>query len=218
MSHLNDSWMSCRQPHGRQSRFELLPTFTAPPGVHDFALENRPPTLPNRNSPSRVCLLCVGAILCVVGSYSTIAAAAGPVFEHGSTLARGVSKAVGNAISHANQEAERNAQRHYEARERYMSKRNLAQDSRTATSALEPVRSPLLLRLAALRSGEDGRISIDDQAVEQFFPSWVAEREHSWNEDAVLRDLVLAVSQIAHSMSVEKSTKRTDPSVPTYAP
>lgn len=180
--------MSRRTGVGR--RIELLPTFAPPPGVRDFAIENRPATL--SGNPSRPCLLCVGVVLCVIGIYSTVSVAAGPVLEHGSSLARGVSSAVGKAISNANREAERNVKLHYEARERYFSRRRASSDQAT---------SSLLLKLAAVV--DNGRL--DDDAVEQFFPEWVTERRLSWNEDAVLRDLVVAVSQISHTLSVDES-------------
>jgi len=159
------------------------------------------------------------AVLCLVGSYSTVAVAAGPVLRHGSQIASGVSSAVGNAIMHANQEAERHAQRHYDARDEYMSRRRLSPSRGRRVEAKEdtehdqhPVvekdtgrtKSALLLRMAALRKRE-GSIGIEESAVEQFFPGWVRpthDTQH-WNEDAVLLDLVMAVSQLAYAVSVD---------------
>lgn len=197
--------MSCRTTGARSAQqLELLPRFHQPTEVYDFALENRPPTLPARNSPSRVLLMCVGAVLCLVGSYSMITAAAGPVLEHGSTLAHGVSRAVGNAISHANREAEKRATQHREARERFLSKRRLADEP--PEPARPAARSPIMLRLAALRG--EGAGELDESRVEQFFPSWVL-TENRWNEEAVMRDLVLAVAQLAHSATVEHTDDNT---------
>ena len=236
MSQIDSSWMSCRQAHSKQSNISLLPQFSVPPGVTDFAIENKPPHLPPRNSPSRVCVLTVATVLCLVGSYSTVSVAAGPVLQHGTRLVSGVSAAVGNAISHANHEAERHAQRHYEARDEYMSRRRLSprasasksdprpQDEDTSgstdNSALASVPTPrhartprpksaLLLRMAALRKTDSPGSSIDENAVEQFFPGWVQKRHNSlqWNEDAVLQDLVLAVSQLAHAVSIDAETR-----------
>lgn len=236
MSHIDSSWMSCRQAHSKPSNISLLPQFTVPPGVTDFAIENKPPHLPPRNSPSRVCVLTVAAVLCLVGSYSTVSAAAGPVLQHSTRIVSGVSEAVGNAISHANHEAERHAQRHYEAREQYMSRRRLsprtqaprvdsnpqADSTFSATDNAAPSslptprharpsrpKSALLLRMAALRKTDSPGSAIDENAVEQFFPGWVQKRHNSmqWNEDAVLQDLVLAVSQLAHAVSIDTESK-----------
>jgi hypothetical protein len=141
--------------------------------------------------------------LCLVGSYATIAAAAGPVIEHGSSLARGVSTVVGKAISQANQEAERNAKMHYEAHERYMSKRRTNDNIPTTMERESTIlpKSPLLIRLSALQTS--GKMEIDNDAVEQLFPDWVSKQENSWNEGAVLNDLILAVSQISHALSID---------------
>tara|TARA_B110001452_G_scaffold54523_1_gene41924 strand:+ start:4430 stop:4681 length:252 start_codon:yes stop_codon:yes gene_type:complete len=63
--------------------------------------------------------------------------------------------------------------------------------------------------MAALRKSDSLGSSIDDNAVEQFFPGWVQKRHNSlqWNEDAVLQDLVLAVSQLAHAVSIDTETR-----------
>lgn len=242
MSHIDSSWMSCRQAHSKPSNISLLPQFTVPPGVTDFAIENKPPHLPPRNSPSRVCVLTIAAVLCLVGSYSTVSAAAGPVLQHSTRIVSGMSEAVGNAISHANHEAERHAQRHYEAREQYMSRRRLSSraqpprvDSKPqaepvpATDSSAPTNLPatrhsrpsrpksaLLLRMAALRKTDSPGSSIDENAVEQFFPGWVQKRHNSmqWNEDAVLQDLVLAVSQLAHAVSIDTESREVADTAP----
>ena len=228
MSHIDSSWMSCRQAHSKSSSISLLPQFTVPPGVTDFAMENKPPHLPSRNSPYRLLVLTAAAVLCVVGSYSTISAAAGPVLQHSTRLVSGMSVAVGNAISHANNEAERHAKRHYDAREEYMVRRRLsprAHEPSTQTDssptdnaelAIRPTsrharpsrpKSALLLRMAALRKTDSPGSSIDENAVEQFFPGWVKKMHNSvqWNENAVLQDLVLAVSQLAHAVSIDSA-------------
>jgi len=63
--------------------------------------------------------------------------------------------------------------------------------------------------MAALRKTDSSGSSIDENAVEQFFPGWVQKRQNSmqWNEDAVLQDLVLAVSQLAHAVSIDADTR-----------
>jgi hypothetical protein len=127
---------------------------------------------------------------------------------------------MGNAIMHANREAERHAQRHYDAREEYMSRRRLspsrahpAKEEETMAELDQQVVSPsnsgraksaLLLRMAALLKKE-GSIGLDESAVEQFFPGWIRPTQdvHHWNDDAVLRDLVMAVSQLAYTVSVD---------------
>lgn len=236
MSQINSSWLSYRQAHSKQSNISLLPQFSVPPGVTDFAIENKPPHLPPRNSQSSVCVWTVATVLCLVGSYYTVSAAAGPVLQHSTRLVSGMSVAIRNAILHANQEAERHAQRHYEARDEYMSRRRVSprasapgsepkpQDDDTSgwydnsapatmptprhTRTSRP-KSALLLRMAALRKTDSSGSSIDENAVEQFFPGWVQKRQNSmqWNEDAVLQDLVLAVSQLAHAVSIDADTR-----------
>lgn len=210
MSNLNNSWMSCRTPHKTTHNLSLLPQFAVPPGVTDFAVENRPPHLPDRNSPSRACLLTVAAVLCIVGSYNMINAAAEPVMTSTSKLARGVSSAVGRAISQANEEAQRNAQRHYDARQLYLNKRRLSGPDAAAEAlpivqavAVRPRKqSALLLRMAALLKTDSPGTTIDFDALDSFFPRW-REQAEGWNHDEVLRDLILAVSQLAHSASVD---------------
>lgn len=211
MSQFDSSWMTCRQPHTRTSeRIELLPRFSVPPEIHDFALETRPPHLPSRNVTMRPCLFCIGLVLCVVGSYSTVTIAIGRLMEHGPCFWGGVSRAVSSAIQHANQEAEMHAKKHYEAREVYLSKRRLSGDPKTvdqSSGRLRPAaKSTLLMRMAALRSkSSTGPNLLDDGAIQQLFPTWVSEQRH-WNEEAVLKDLVLAVSQLANA-----ATLTTDP-------
>lgn len=221
MSNLNDSWMSCRASHRgtSPSNIALLPQFNVPPGVTDFSMENRPPHLPERNSPSRACLLTVAAILCIVGSYSTLNAAAEPVMMHTTNIAHGVSNAVGRAISKANKEAERNAMKHYEARERFLNQRRLsnAHDAVEKDDTVERVEtlpeakkypSVLLLRMAALLKTDTPGYSIDFAAVDQFFPLW-REQKNSLNKDEVLKDLILAVSQLAHASAIDQHIDKT---------
>lgn len=173
----------------------------------------------------------IATVLCLVGSYSTVSAAAAPMWQHSSNLVSGVTSAVGRAISHANVQAEKHAQKHYEAREEYLSRRRLsvhktphagqghAQSSHELESesheleseshgsealAIAKPKSALLLRMAALRKADAPGTGIDDDAVEQFFPGWSIHRNQKhWDEDAVLKDLVLAVSQLAHAVSVD---------------
>jgi hypothetical protein len=58
--------------------------------------------------------------------------------------------------------------------------------------------------MAALRKADAPGSGIDDEAVEQFFPGWITHRnQKQWDENAVLKDLVLAVSQLAHAVSVD---------------
>lgn len=207
--------MSCRSNHRTsQSGIALLPQFNLPPGVTDFALETRPPHLPDRNSPSKACLLTAAACLCIIGSYSTVSVAAEPVILHTTNIARGMSNAVGRAISHANEQAERNAKKHYEAREKFFQRRALSYPSKNYEDDAplpEPPdiaprkqsQSALLLRMAALLKTDTPGSAIDYDAIEQFFPRWREKRDDSWNQDEVLKDLVLAVSQLSHTVSLE---------------
>lgn len=230
MSNIDSSWMSCRQPHLRPSHVSLMPMFDVPPGITDFAIENKPPHLPARNSPSRLCAITAGTVLCLVGSYSLVSATAGPIVQQGSLLVSGVSSAVGTALLRANTEAERRAQRHYEARDAYMQKRRLSYhgspphstgrkdrlaheetQTHSANRASEhsaKLQTDLLLRMAALQKADSPGSSVDVGMVEELFPEWVKERrpDLQWNENAVLHDLVLAVSQLAHDMSERTDT------------
>lgn len=201
MSNLNPSWMSCRQSTARSSNLQMLPQFHPPGDVQIFPLESRPPTLPPRNSQSRTCLMAVGVVLCVFGSYSMLNAAAEPFVRHSSRFASGVKAAVSGAIAHANAEAEQHASRHYQARERYMARRRASVNEASSPPSTQPSKATLLLRLAALRA-EDAP-AIDERAVEQLFPLWLSEHSSRWNNDVVMRDLVLAVSQIAHTLSID---------------
>lgn len=223
MSHFDSSWMSCRPTHSRSSHISLLPQFSVPPGVTDFAIERKPPHLPPRNSPSWLCVMGIVLVLCIVGSYSTMSGASEPTLQHRNSFVSGVTSVVEQAISRANVQAEKHAQQHYEAREEYMNRRKLSRrslgsykaphagappparaqqpapelalDSHDVSASATP-KPELLSRMAAL--GKAGALRIDDSAVEQFFPAWVAHRsQNQWDENAVLRDLVLAVSQLA---------------------
>lgn len=140
---------------------------------------------------------------------------AGPVVHQGSKLVHGVSSAVGNALAHANDLAEQRAQDHYNARSEYMRRRALSTRpdppevpelpvAEVPTAKPKVAKSSLLLRMAALLKVESPVSGIDDDAVEQYFPDWILRRRSgTWNEEAVLRDLVLAVSQLAHKASVD---------------
>jgi len=188
----------------------------------------------------------IATVVCLVGSFFTVSAAAAPMWQHSSNLVSGVTSAVGRAISHANVQAEKHAQRHYEAREEYLSRRRLsvhktphagqghAQSSHeleleshvSEALAITKPKSALLLRMAALRKADAPGAGIDDGAVEQFFPGWIIHRnQKQWDEDAVLKDVVLAVSQLAHAVSVDTAPgsngvpEDNTPSVPAqYAP
>lgn len=216
-----NSWMSCR-PVARTScssrqEISLLPQFAAPPGVTDFALENRPPSLPPRSSPARVVGVCLTTILCAVGSFAVLKSAAEPAMRHGRNLVGGVNDVVHAAIDHANTAADQRARDHYEAKQAYMarinnnrpSNRRMAEDAEAIVPALprpRSGRSSLLLRMAALRKLESAVNELDNNAVQQYFPDWVVARPDpaaDWNKDAVLRDLVLAVSQLAHRASID---------------
>lgn len=211
---LGDTWMSCRQNTHKSRPISLLPEFNVPPGVTDFALETRPPHLPPRNSPSKLVSTLFVSGMCIFGAYCAVTWMAGPVLRHGSTLANGMSDVVGNAIARANDMAERRKQDHYEAKQEYLRRRGLAfqtkPDMENTAASYRPTagksgKSSLLLRMAALRKVESPVSGIDDDAVEQYFPEWILQKRNSgeWNQDAVLRDLVLAVSQLSHKASVD---------------
>lgn len=248
---LDSNWMSCRQmPHTR-SGITLLPLFSVPAGVTDFALENKPPSLPSRNSPFRVVTIAAIGLMCTIGAYALVSSAAEPVMRHSTELARGMKLVVGSAITHANQQAKRNALTHYQARQEYIDRRDrrsrrMEEDAyapqeeewgdkrRGATSdmrefvvsAANPVgiipadlppmksgKSSLLLRMAALQQTGNRVNGIDDDAVHQYFPTWKTNEGRpaaQWNQEAVLKDLVLAVSHLAHKASVDGTQKTED--------
>lgn len=211
---LGDQWMSCRQTSSRSSRpISLLPEFNVPPGVTDFALESRPPHLP-RNSASRILGSACTSGACVIGMLCLLSITAGPVVHQGARILSGVRNAVGSALAHANDMEQQRVQYHYNARSEYMRRRGLStrpepedipQPPEPAASRPRAGKSSLLLRMAALRKVESAVSGIDDNAIEQYFPDWIVRRrDGAWNEDAVLRDLVSAVSQLAHKASVDQ--------------
>ena len=187
---LQESWMSCRLS-GPSSR-PVLPQFA------EFPLESRPPTLPPRNSPSRLAAMCVVAALCMVGMCSILTSAVGPAISHGSQLARGVRSVLDSAISHANEQARAHAAEHYSAREQLMQHRRLQDGAR------RPAKSSLLFRMAALRRTQPH--TLDDGTVTQLFPAWL-EEGGEWRHEAVLKDLVRAVADLAAHVTLESEQK-----------
>lgn len=214
---LGSSWMSCRSTC-RSHSSAVLPTF-AISGAPEFALETRPPQLPPRNSTPRMLGIITIGFLCVCGALAMVSAAVEPVMNNGGALAQGVQTAIRNAITHANAEAERHAHDHYVARQEYLQRKGRAPstdpyrrrlddaDDRPAYDLplMKSQKSSLLLRMAAIRKIETTVNDIDEHAVRQYFPAWVDNGldRGAWNENAVLRDLVLAVSQLAHRASVD---------------
>ena len=119
-----------------------------------------------------------------------------------------MSDAVGKAIQRAKYIDELRKQDHYNAKQEYLRRRGLSSHTKETDTAYKlkvskPGRSSLLLRMAALRRLESPVSSIDDDAVEQYFPEWVEKKHNGWNQEAVLRDIVLAVSQLSHKASLE---------------
>jgi hypothetical protein len=155
--------------------------------------------------------------MCVVGTLFLVCMVAGPALRQGSKVVNVVSDSVGGALAYANDRAEQRVQDHYIARSEYMRRRGLGareeapriteqpdQEVVQETHRPKASKSTLLLRMAALLKVESIVSGIDDSAVEQYFPDWIGRRRRGeWNEDAVLRDLVLAVSQLAHKASVD---------------
>lgn len=177
---------------GRQ--LSLLPQFEAPPHVHDFSLEHRPPALPQRTGPLRALSLCVTSAFCAVGALALVGLAAEPAARHGQIIAQNVRNVVGDAIAHANDAAEARSRMQAASRAEYMQRRGLAAEP----PAKRPASSSLLLRLAAIRKSEAS--ALDDDLIAQFFPRWKTEGE--WNQREVLKDLILAVSHLAYRAEV----------------
>lgn len=175
-----------------ERQLSLLPQFEVPAHVHDFALENRPPALPQRTGPLRALSLCVTGMLCMVGALALMGVAAEPASRHGQIIAQNMRSVVGEAISHANEAAEARSRMHEAARAEYMQRRGLAAEPQPPVG--RPAPSSLLLRLASIRKAEAS--AIDDELVAQLFPRWKTEGE--WNQSEVLKDLILAVSHLAY--------------------
>ena len=207
---------------GRSGGISLLPQFNHPVAVHDFALENRPPQLPSRNSPLRLLGLFFTGVFCMAGVFTVAGAAVEPLRANGEYIGAGMSSMVASAISSANAAAERHAQKHYAARAEYLERRGMRRMEERAPvqGAPRPNPEPLaaddepeppqveafLLRMAALRASTN---AIDHSAVQQYFPSWTESASGAqWNQDAVLRDLVLAVSELSHRSSVVSTPLR----------
>jgi len=203
---LDDAWMSCRQPYN--ARNSLLPQFQFPNNVADFPIETKPPSLPPRNSTTRAFILAFVGLLCTVGTYAILSTVAKPAFDTSKQFAQGVRRVVDSAITQANQQAENNANRHYKARREYLQRRDRRRLNRDAqpededVEALTDAKPSLILRMAALKRAESAVNGIDHKAVEQYFPEWLNSAA-TWNEDAVLRDLVLAVSHLALEASID---------------
>lgn len=219
MSGLNNAWMQRQGPRQGVNGISLLPQFNVPPEVKTFGIETRPPHLPDRNSPSRACLLLVLGIVCVIASLNSLAGSE-PMFIHTTTLARGVTNAVGRAISHANEQAEKHAQRHYDAREKFFQRRRRLDDLVKVDEAESPPvpdvddlpkrkqsQSALLLRMAALLQHDAHVSKLDEAAVDQFFPKWRQSTSESLDQEEVMHDLILAVSQLAYTASVDGDHK-----------
>lgn len=213
---------------GVGSGISLLPQFQLPPDVHDFAIEHRPPQLPARNSYFRLVGIAVVGVLCLAGLCTISTVIMEPLREKSGSLRSGVTNMVSSAITGVNAAAERQAQEHYAARAAYLQKRGLRRlddfaaplPSRRPVSAPTPPEddlsfdapsgaSTLLERMATLRD-------LDGDAVEQHFPEWISKDTlvvgtgrpiARWNEDAVLRDIVRAVSQLASRANIGPSER-----------
>ena len=186
------SWRpaSVRVQGGRQ--LSLLPQFDAPPHVHEFSFEHRPPALPQRSGPLLALSMCVTSAFCVVGALALVGLAAEPAARHGQIIAQNVRTVVGDAIAHANDAAEERSRVHAASKAEYMQRRGLAPEPQPRVK--RPASSSLLLRLAAIRKSES--IALDDDLIAQLFPKW--KTDGVWNQGEVLKDVILAVSHLAY--------------------
>ena len=152
----------------------------------------------------------------MAGVFTVAGAAVEPLRANSGYIGAGMSTMVSSAINSANEAAERHAQKHYAARAEYLERRGLRRLNERAPFQGVPPPLPeplaendepeppqveaLLLRMAALRASTN---AIDHTAVQQYFPSWMkSASDAQWNQNAVLSDLVLAVSELAHRSSV----------------
>lgn len=176
-----------------------------------------PAQLPARSSPLRALAICVVGVVCLVAILATLVAAIDPMAQRGSAIVAGMGDAVGSAIARANEAAERNAQAHYRARDEYLQRRGLRRiDDAFPTPAPAPAAAELEWPL--LRGGEDDALSealqrwealrevdaddrevVNADVVRRNFPGWLAKRPRGapWDEQLVLRDVVLVVSRLA---------------------
>ena len=216
---LDTSWMSCRQVPTSRYSTTLLP-FNVSLGVAEFPLESKPPSLPPRNSHMRLVTVMSVGLMCVIGMFAVVSSMAGPVARHSTSIAHGIRNAVGNAIEHANQQAELDSVAHYDARREYTKRRasrsRRAEEERggdtpdTGMVAVDEPRptkiktSNILLRMAALRKND----VTDDQLVHKYFPGWITKEYRAkgqLNQEAVLRDVITAVSHLSHIATEERS-------------
>jgi hypothetical protein len=177
-----------------------------------------PAQLPARSSPLKALAICAVAAVCLVTFLAVLVAVVDPMAQRGSAIMAGMGDAVGSAMARANEAAERNAQAHYRAREEYLQRRGLRRIDDDAFPAPRLAAATAELEWSLLRGGEDDaldealqrwevlrevgaddRESINANAVRQNFPGWFAKRPHGapWDEQLVLRDVVLAVSRLA---------------------
>lgn len=230
---LDSSWMSCRKLHYNEPRITGLPQFSV---SHNFLPETTVGQLPVRTSCTRVIVLGSVAFACVVGIYVLALCTADPVVRRSTELSQRLQRVVGDAIAHANEQAERDAFMRYQARVEYMQRRKqgtrrMETDSllslpeqprkqQAEDEASEPhaelftsttsSKSRLLLRMAALQQANSRANAIDDSVVSEYFPTWIASKQKSvgqWNQEAVLRDLVMAVSHLSSIASIDTPQK-----------
>ena len=215
---LGDQWISCRQNSSNRNKgIPLLPQFNVQHRDTDFALESRSLHLSPSNSALRVLGAACTSGMCVVGTLVLLLMVVGPAVRGGSKVVNVVSDSVGSALAYANDHAEQRVQDHSNARYDYMRRRGLVAREEAPTITEQPDqgaqqtqrpkagKSTLLLRMAALLRVESSVGGIDYKAVEQYFPGWIGlrRRRGECDEDAVLRYLVLAVSQLANTASVD---------------
>lgn len=220
----NNAFLSYRQTGRASQPIQLLPQFNTPCGVTDFALERYPPQLPESSGFGKLAGICVMGVLCVIGAFSVVTEASGHFATHGPKMASGLTEAIGSAVSKAREENERRNQLHLEAKMQLQ--RRLAEHIHNSAAAQKttanlpagrpptpesqqkPQRArydPMLMKMAALKSDE----GVDNYAVGKLFPDWVAEGGE-WDESAVLRDLVVAVSHMANEHSAGAASGATD--------
>jgi hypothetical protein len=227
MSQWDTSWISHRSTPNCRNQLHLLPQFSPPPEITKFSIEKRPPHIHSRNTHNYVCFFVVITSLYFFLGYFKITFSERDTSEFEQNgLFTDVKNVVKTAIYNANAKAEESAQLHYNAREEYLNRRKLnnqqiakhAQSNNQEHSpsynanqynnnqmASKIGKSSLLLRMEALSKDNTKMVNyIDAKKVQQFFPKWVVNKEeHTWDQKAVLEDLVIAVSQLSMMMAFE---------------
>ena len=188
--------MSCRQPATSCRGFQLLPQLSVTQEVVDFSLESSPPSLPPRNCATRVFPIVTVFSLFVVCGYLMFAKG-----DPNSTDLGTNTKHQREGLFPVSEDSWYTAQ--------YRRLTSTEDEKKTPTfrapghAQKSSIRSSLLMRMASLSKREHALGTMDEPAVQRYFPDWNMVTAKQWNDAPELRDLVLAVSQLSKDSSFE---------------